>query len=51
MPSAMHAKVFVRLALIKTVSAEVDVAFSNYRKFQSDSRVLETTEVPATPPQ
>jgi hypothetical protein len=51
MPSAIHAKVFVRLALIKAVSAEVDVTFSNYRKFQSDSRVLETSEVPATRPQ
>ena len=51
LPSAMHAKVIVRLALIKVVSAEVDVTFSNYRKFQSDSRVLETTEVPATRPQ
>jgi len=50
MPSTIRAKVFVRLALIKTLSAEVDVAFSNYRKFQSDSRILETTEVPATPP-
>jgi hypothetical protein len=50
MPSTVHAKVFVRLALVKTVSAEVNVAFSNYRKFQSDSRVLESTEVPATPP-
>jgi hypothetical protein len=51
MPSAVHAKVFVRLALIKTISAEVDVTFSNYRKFQSDSRVLETSEVPATRPE
>lgn len=50
MPSAIRAKVLVRLALIKVVCAEVDVTFSNYRKFQSDSRVLETTELPATPP-
>jgi hypothetical protein len=51
MPSVVHAKVFVRLALIKAISAEVDVTFSNYRKFQSDSRILETSEVPATRPQ
>jgi hypothetical protein len=51
LPSAMHAKVIVRLALIKVVSAEVDVTYSNYRKFQSDSRILDTTEVPATRPQ
>jgi len=33
-----------RLALIKKLRAEIDIRYSGYRKFQSDSRLVETRE-------
>ena len=50
LPSAVRVRVVGRLALLLKANVEADITYSNYRKFQSDSRVLETSEVPATPP-
>jgi hypothetical protein len=36
---------------VKNYNLDVLATYSNYRKFQSDSRILETSEVPATLPQ
>jgi hypothetical protein len=50
MPSQVHVRAVGRLALLKKFNAEVLVTYSDYRKFQSDSRITETTEVtPAAP--
>lgn len=46
LPSAARMKIFARVALLRKLSAEVDVSFRNYRKFQSESRVIETQELP-----
>jgi hypothetical protein len=48
MPNRVRARVNARLAFLKKINAEVDVTYSDYRKFQADSRVTETMEV--TPP-
>jgi hypothetical protein len=44
LPSSAQVKLSARLALLKKLNAEIDVTFSDYRKFQSDSRIIETTE-------
>jgi hypothetical protein len=46
LPASARMKIFARVALLRKLSAEVDVTFRNYRKFQSDSRVVETREIP-----
>jgi hypothetical protein len=48
MPNRVRACVNARLALLKKINLEVDVTYTDYRKFQADSRVTETMEV--TPP-
>jgi hypothetical protein len=40
LPSHAYSKVDARIALFKRYNAEIDVTWSNYRKFQTDSRVL-----------
>jgi hypothetical protein len=45
LPSSAHVKLTARLALLKKINAEIDVTFSDYRKFQSDSRIIETAPV------
>jgi hypothetical protein len=35
-----------KLALLKTIRLDLDVAYSNYRKFRAASQILDTTEVP-----
>lgn len=46
LPSSARMKIFARLGLVRKLNAEVDVTFSNYRKFQTDSRIVETQELP-----
>ena len=43
-----HAEIAIdgRLALIKRVRAGIDIRYSNYRKFQTDSRIVSTTPTP-----
>ncbi len=43
-PSRVHLKVDVRVALLKKFRKDVDVTFRDYRKFQTDSRIVATTE-------
>jgi hypothetical protein len=40
LPKRIEAKVSARLALVKKYNIESETSFSNYRKFQVDSRVL-----------
>ena len=46
LPKRVQAAVDARLALVKKFRGQVDVTFSNYRKFQSDSRIVDTAEIP-----
>ena len=45
MPSQIHLRAVGRVALLKKFSAEVLVTYSDFRKFQSDSRISDTMEV------
>ena len=51
MPSQVRLRIIARVALLKKFDAEVLVTYSNYRKFQSESRITETGEIPEAAPQ
>jgi len=42
LPSEIVARANARLALVKKVRAEIDIRYSDYRKFQADSKIVET---------
>jgi hypothetical protein len=44
LPSRALIHADARLALIKKVRAEIDIRYGGYRKFQSDSRIVEVRE-------
>jgi hypothetical protein len=44
LPSRVLIHADARLALIKKLRAEIDIHYSDYRKFQSDSQILEARE-------
>jgi len=46
LPKQIEAKVSARLALVKKYRIESDTSFSNYRKFQVESRVVAATPQP-----
>ncbi len=46
LPSHLQVGMEGRLGLIKVMRADVNVDYSNYKKFQTDSRVLSTEAVP-----
>jgi hypothetical protein len=46
LPKRIEAKVSARLALVKKYNVESDTTFSNYRKFQVESRVVAATPQP-----
>ena len=46
LPKRIEAKVSARLALVKKYRIEADTSFSNYRKFQVESRVVAATPQP-----
>ncbi len=46
LPKRIEAKASARLALVKKYNIETDTSFSNYRKFQVDSRVVAATPLP-----
>jgi hypothetical protein len=46
LPKHIEAKVSARVALVKKYRIEADTSFSNYRKFQVDSRVVAATPQP-----
>jgi len=47
LPKHIQVALDARLALVKKFRGQVDVTYSNYRKFQSDSRIVDTAEIPA----
>lgn len=49
LPSRATTKLNARLALLKSFNAEVDVAWRDYRKFQTDSRIVSTQELTDQP--
>ncbi len=46
LPKRMQAALDARVALVKKFRGQVDVTFNNYRKFQSESRIVDTAEIP-----
>lgn len=49
LPSRATTRLSARVALLKTFNAEVDVAWRDYRKFQTDSRIISTQELTDQP--
>lgn len=49
LPSRASTKLDARVALLKRFNAEVDVAWRDYRKFQTDSRIVSTQELTDQP--
>jgi hypothetical protein len=45
-PKTVSLKASARLALLKRVNVRQTVTFSDYRKFQSDSRIVATGDAP-----
>jgi hypothetical protein len=41
LPSSMLVRFQARLALLKVLRGEYDIRYSDYRKFQSDSKIVE----------
>jgi hypothetical protein len=46
LPRLVNIDIDARLALLKKLSADVELTFDNYRKFQAESRVVSTSELP-----
>ena len=44
LPRQVHVRVDARLALLKRLNEDVDITYSNYRKFRTDSRIVVTGE-------
>jgi hypothetical protein len=42
LPERIHIRMDARLGLVKRLNEDVDVSFKNYRKFQTDSRIVST---------
>ncbi|HBY61436.1 MAG TPA: hypothetical protein DEH78_16565 [Solibacterales bacterium] len=49
MPRSIRLRVDARLALLKRFHEEQDIDFREYRKFQTDSRVVSAEEIPRQP--
>ncbi len=49
LPLRIHGRANVRIALLKKMNAELEVTFKDYKKFQSESRIVSTAEVPEPP--
>jgi len=46
-PTQIRIRLNARLGLLKTFRKELEVAYSDYRKFQTDSRVVSVSDHPA----
>lgn len=46
LPRQVHVRADAKLALLKTFRLDIDVAYSNYRKFRAESQVLGAEELP-----
>jgi hypothetical protein len=44
LPKSMEVKVAARVALVKTVRLELSTTYSDYKKFQADSRIVDVSE-------
>jgi hypothetical protein len=44
LPSMVHASATARLGYLKNLRAEIDVTYKDYRKFQTDSRIVSVEE-------
>jgi len=47
LPKQIHVRADAKLALLKTFRMDLDVAYSNYRKFRAESQVLDVQEIPS----
>lgn len=47
LPRQVHVRADAKLGLLKTFRLDVDVAYSNYRKFRADSQILDANELPS----
>ncbi|MEO8098904.1 MAG: hypothetical protein ABI811_14475 [Acidobacteriota bacterium] len=47
LPRQVHVRADAKIALVKTFHVAVDVSYQDYRKFQSDSKILDADEVGA----
>jgi len=50
LPKRVQAAIDARIAVVKKFRGQFDITFSNYRKFQSDSRIVEIATEPAASP-
>lgn len=46
LPKQVHIRADAKLGLVKTFRIDMDVAYSNYRKFRAESQILSAEEVP-----
>jgi hypothetical protein len=46
LPDRIHIRMDARLGLVKRLNEDVDVSFSHYRKFQTESRIVSTGTTP-----
>ena len=46
LPRSIRMTAEIRLALLKKLRGELDVTYSDYKKFQTDSKILQTAEMP-----
>lgn len=47
LPMRVQAAIDARIAVVKKFRGQFDITFSNYRKFQSESRIVDTAEIPS----
>jgi len=47
LPKQIHVRADAKLALLKTFRMDLDVAYSNYRKFRAESQILDIQELPS----
>ena len=50
LPRRVRVNVGARIALVKKISADIEVTYSDYRKFQADSRIVSTSIAPVEEP-
>jgi hypothetical protein len=46
MPKTIHVRADAKLAMLKTFRMDMDVAFSDYRKFRAESQIIDAQELP-----
>jgi len=49
LPKMVHVRADAKLALLKTYRIDIDVVYSNYRKFRAESQILDSHELPGQP--